>query len=280
MRGLLRKLVLPLAFLLIALPVGVGAVTMMGDPKPESELEDSAFQKIDTDARVRRELRAEPRWEQVAMLTGTGSASRTVPIGANAIQWRAEWSCRSGAFSMSVGRAQGAGRTVATSTCPDVGVETSSGSATAALRISATGPWQVIVRRQVDTALEEPPMAGMTTATLLARGRFHSIQNRAMGSVKVHRLANGRLALRYEDFYTSASPGLRVWLTEARNIKTTLQARQANHIDVGVLRSTLGSYNQVLPASVRAEQFRTIVIWCPTVLIAFGAAPLTSATGG
>lgn len=280
MRALLRKLVLPLAFLLIALPVGVGAVTMMGDPKPESELEDSAFKEVDTDARVRRQLRAEPRWEQVAMLTGTGAASRTVAIGANAIQWRADWSCTSGAFSMTVGREGTPGRTVATSTCPDVGVETASGSATAALKVGATGPWRVIVRRQVDTALEEPPMAGMTAATLLARGRFHSIQNRAMGSVKLHRLPSGRLALRYEDFYTSASPGLRVWLAEAPNVKTTLQARQAKHIDAGVLRSTLGSYNQLLPVTIRAEQFRSIVIWCPTVLIAFGAAPLTTATGG
>ena len=280
MSALLRRLALPLAFLLIALPVGVGAVTMMGDPKPESELEDSAFQKVDTDARVRRQLRAEPRWEQVAVLTGTGPMTRTVPIGADAIQWRAEWSCRSGAFSMTVGREGAPGQNVATSTCPDVGVESTSGSATAALKVAATGPWRVVVRRQVDTALEEPPMAGMTVATVLARGRFHSIQNRAMGSVEVYGLASGRLALRYEDFYTSASPGLRVWLTGAPNIKTTLQARQAKHIDVGVLRSTLGSYNQVLPATIRVDQFRSIVIWCPTVLIAFGAAPLTIVTGG
>jgi hypothetical protein len=32
----------------------------------------------------------------------------------------------------------------------------------------------------------------------------------------------------------------------------------------------------MLPASVRASDIRSIVIWCPTVLIAFSAAPLTT----
>lgn len=273
MRPLLRRLLLPLAFLLIAVPVGVGAVTMMGDPTPESEL-DSAFKKIDSNGRVRHELHAEPRWERVATFSGDAAMTRSVPIGADAIQWKADWSCRSRAFRMTVGQTGKAARMVTTSSCPDVGSETAPGGGDAELQVSATGPWQVVVRHQVDTALEQPRMAGMTADTLLARGRFHSIQNRAKGSVALYRLANGRLALRYEDFYTSASPGLRVWLTEARNVETTLQARQAKHIDAGVLRSTLGSYNQVLPATIRPDQFRSIVIWCPTVLIAFGAAPL------
>jgi hypothetical protein len=81
--------------------------------------------------------------------------------------------------------------------------------------------------------------------------------------------------LRFQDFYTSASPGLRIWLSSARNVNSTLEARQAHHVDAGALRSTLGSYNEMLPASVRASDFHTVVIWCPTVLIAFAAAPLT-----
>jgi hypothetical protein len=66
-----------------------------------------------------------------------------------------------------------------------------------------------------------------------------------------------------------------VWLSRTHNVKSTLEARQSKHADVGALRSTLGSYNQMLPPQISADSFHTIVIWCPTVLIAFAAAPLT-----
>jgi hypothetical protein len=175
---------------------------------------------------------------------------------------------------MTVDEASHEPRAVQTSTCPDVGTESSTGDGRGRLQINATGPWQVDVSQQVDTALEEPRLKGMTDDALLARGRFHSIQNHGEGTVAVYRLPTGRLALRFENFYTSASPGLRIWLSRAGNVDSTLQARQAHHTDAGALRSTLGAYNQMLPASVRADEVNTIVIWCPTVLIAFAAAPL------
>lgn len=271
----LRRLAIPIAFLLIALPVGIGAVMAMGERK-DPAADEAAFAPISSDASPRVQKRAQPRWEQVRTFAGTGSAQRAFAIAERAIQWRADWRCTSGSFRMAVGRPSQDGHEFASADCPDVGVQSSTGRGSGRLQVTATGAWQVVVRQQVDTALEEPPLAGMTKDSRLARGRAHPVQKHGEGTISLHRLASGRLALRFEDFYTSASPGLRVWLSRARNVTSTLQARKAKYRDAGVIRSTLGSYNQMLPADVEASEIRTIVIWCPTVLIAFSAAPLES----
>lgn len=275
MRSTLRKLALPVAFLVVALPLGIGGVMAMGDKKDPSA-DEAAFAPISSSGSPSEQKRAQPRWERVQRFAGSGSTEHSFSIDDRAIQWRADWRCMSGGFRMAVGRPSQDARVLAASDCPDVGVETSTGEGSGRLQITATGAWEVTVRQQVDTALEEPPLAGMTQDSVVARGRFHPVQKHGEGTVALHRLPSGRLALRFEDFYTSASPGLRVWLSRADNVTSTFQAREAKYRDAGVIRSTLGNYNQMLPADVDASEIRTIVIWCPTVLIAFSAAPLRS----
>jgi len=272
----LRKLVIPIVFLAIALPAGVGVVMAMGGHDTTSK-DESAFAPISRGASPRIERRAQPRWERVATLTGTGDADRSFAISPRAIQWRTNWSCTAGTFKMSAGRPGQGANVLASSGCPDVGVETSTGRGDGRLQISATGAWTVVVRQQIDTALEEPALAGMTPSALLSRGRVHGVQKHGEGTVSLYKLPGGRLALRFADFYTSPSPGLRLWLSRAGNVRSTLEARQAKYLDAGVIRSTLGNYNQLLPASVDASEVRSVVVWCPTVLIAFSAAPLSAA---
>jgi hypothetical protein len=272
MNATLRKLLLPVVFLAVALPAGIGVVMAMGDH--EQTPEGSAFTTAAPGSPVRFARHAEPRWERVDVFEGSGPATKSFEVAAGAVQWKADWSCRAGALRMTIGGVSQDDKAVATSSCPDVGAESSTGNGRGTLRVAASGPWRVVISQQVDTALNEPPLAGMTRQALLGRGRFHSIQNHGEGTVALYRLAGGRLALRFEHFYTSASPGLRIWLSTARNVTSTLQARQAHHTDAGALRSTLGDYNQMLPRDVSADELRTIVIWCPTVLIAFAAAPL------
>lgn len=271
-RAVARKAAIPLLFLALGLPAGIGVVMAMGGEKQEPG-DGSAFRSVDGKV-VKFARRAEPRWERVATFAGTGPATRSFDISPRAIQWKADWACHAGSFRMAIGEAAGDARLVATDSCPDVGVQDASGRGAGRLEVTAAGPWRVAVKQQVDTALEEPRLPGMSDATLLSRGRFHRIQNDGSGMVELHRLASGRLVLRFENFYTSASPGLRVWISRKRNVTSTLQARQSKHADVGALRATLGSYNQMLPRGTRADSFHTIVIWCPTVLIAFAAAPL------
>ncbi len=267
----LRKLALPVALLVVGLPLGIGTVMAMSDDEPRSEETESGFRPIAQGSGPHQVRRAQARWERVTTLTGSGAARRSFAVADGAVQWKARWSCESGRMRMTVD-----GDRLAEVGCPDVGEEVSTAGGSHAIEVSASGPWRVAVRQQVDTALEERPLRGMTAASLISRGSFHPVQKDGVGTVSVHRMRGGRLALRFEDFYTDASPGLRVWLSRSRDARSTLDARRADHIDAGPVRSTLGSYNHVLPRSVRSEDFRSIVIWCPTVTIAFSAAALGS----
>lgn len=272
MKTAIRRAALPVAFLAIGLPAGIGVVMAMGDHDQTPEAA-SPFKAV-SGKQVRFARRAEPRWERVTTFAGDAMADRSFEISRRAIQWKVDWSCRAGQFQMAVGEASRAAKRVTSDSCPDVGTQSSSGNGSGRLRVSASGPWQAVVRQQVDTALNEPPLRGMSDATRLASGRFHRIQNDGSGVVELHRLPSGRLALRFVNFYTSASPGLRLWLSRTPDVKSTLEARRSKHADVGALRSTLGTYNHMLPRGMTADRFHTIVVWCPTVLIAFAAAPI------
>lgn len=247
----------------------------MGDEEAAEKASDkAAFKSISTTASGRDDRRAEARWEDVTRISGSGSADRSFDIAGRAIQWRTDWRCRSGKLRLTVGRQSERGKVVADTSCPDAGTSSALGHGRGSVRVSASGDWRVVVKQQVDTALEEPPLEGMTDASLISRGRFRPIQKKGEGTVSLYKLPSGRLALRYEGFYTSPSPGLELWLSRARNPNSTLDARRAEHIDAGGLRSTFGTYNQLLPRGISADDFDSIVIWCPTVTIAFAAASL------
>jgi len=234
-----RKIALPIAFLVIGLPVGIWAVMAMGDPQSAEKASDkAAFKSVSTTAVGGDDLRAEARWETVKTFTGTGSADRSFDIAGRALQWRANWTCRSGRLRLSAGRESQEGKVVADSSCPDAGTKILVDHGPSRIGVRASDDWRVTVRQQVDTALEEPPLAGMTDASRLSRGRFHRIQKRGEGTVSLYRLPNGRLALRYENFYTAPSPGLELWLSEASDPDSTLDARRAGHVNVGAMRST------------------------------------------
>ena len=275
MNSTARKLALPIAFLAVGLPVGIWAVMAMGDPKGAEKASDkAAFRSVSTTALGKDQLRAEARWERVASFPGTGSAERSVDISRRAIQWKVDWRCRSGRVHVTAGPGSRPGEVVADASCPGAGSKTLVDHGRATVAVKASGSWSVDVRQQVDTPLEEPPLAGMSPRALLARGRFHRIQKRGEGTVSLYRLPSGRLALRYERFYTAPSPGLELWLSRAEDPRSTLDSRRAAHVNAGPLRSTYGSYNQLLPRGAAAEKIKSVIVWCPTVLIAFGAAPL------
>lgn len=270
--GGLRRFALPVALLVLGLPVGLMAVMAIGKPPPDKD----PFIPIDAQGgeRVRT---AQPRWEPVTTVTGRGSTDASFTIAAGASQWKATMACDSGRMRVTDGAAGGDGEMLADTACPHDGVATRTDPGPQRLRVSASGPWRIVVEQQVHTALMQPPLAGMTRETRLAGGKMRSIQRRSEGAVALYRLPGGRLALRFEDFYTTGSPGLDVWLSQARHPTSTLDARDAPHVNAGHLRSTLGTYNQLLPAEVTLDEIRSVVIWCPDVTIAFGAASLTRA---
>jgi hypothetical protein len=268
----LRRLAIPLALLVLGLPAGILIVTAVGKAPPDT----SPFIPIDAAARA-QERTAEPRWEPVTTVTGSGSTDAAFRIAADASQWKATMNCDSGEMRVVDDAPAREAQTIAETDCPHADVKTRTDPGTHRLHVSATGPWRVVVEQQVHTALMRPPLAGMTSQTRIAVGRVRSIQRRAEGRIDLYRLPSGRLALRFEDFYTTGSPGLEVWLSQARNPTSTLDARDAPHFNAGQLRSTLGTYNQLLPGEVTVDQIKSVVIWCPTVTIAFGAANLRPA---
>jgi len=267
----IRRFAVPLALLVLGLPAGLMGVMALGNPPADKD----PFIPIDGTARA-QERTAQPRWEPVSTVTGTGTTDASFRIAAGASQWKATMSCDSGRMSVSDDAPTGK-RMMSETACPHEGVETRTEPGTHRVHVNATGPWRIVVEQQVHTALMRPPLAGMTAATRVARGKMRTIQRRTEGGVDLYRLPGGRLALRFESFYTTGSPGLDVWLSQARNPESTLDARDAPHVNAGHLRSTLGTYNQLLPPEVTLEEIRSIVIWCPTVTIAFGAADLQPA---
>ena len=88
MKAAIRRAALPVVFLAIALPAGIGVVMAMGDhdEKPEAA---SPFKSV-SGAKVQFARRAEPRWERVATFAGQGAASRSFAIAPRAIQWKAD----------------------------------------------------------------------------------------------------------------------------------------------------------------------------------------------
>jgi hypothetical protein len=211
------------------------------------------FREVRRDAERPAALRSAPRWEQVARHAGTGRATRTAQISRAAIQWRARWRCERGRLALTTGE----GEALAGGGCPGRGVSTAA-AATGLQRLGvrADGPWSVEVEQQVDTALREPPLRAMRSAgaRVLATGRFYGVERRGGGRVALHRLAGGRLALRFDDLATSPNTDLYVW--------------------VAPLASTLGDQNYLLPAGLRAQDVRSVVIWCEPVRIAYAAASL------
>jgi hypothetical protein len=219
--------------------------------------------------------KAAPRWEPVATLRGSGAATRSFAVARGAIQWRATYRCERGRLRLAV-LAGTSRKGLASAACPRRGRRTAVSTGRLRLGVQASGPWSVRLEQQVDTALREPPLPAMRSsrARVIARGRFYRIERFGRGTASLYRLANGRLALRLENFATSANLDLFVWLSRASRPRTTVQAERAPHTVLAPLKSTLGDENYLLPRGTRAEDVRSIVIWCDPVQIAYTAATL------
>jgi len=221
--------------------------------------------------------RAAPRWEPLAIMRGTRAEQRTIEVSKRAIQWRARWRCTKGKrLSMSVAPKPRSAPERPGGRCPGKDEAEWIQSGKQRLKVNAVGRWRVDVEQQVDTPLNEPPLRAMRSerAEVLARGSFGPVERRGKGRVALYRLPSERLALRFEDFSTSSNTDLFVWLSQGARPKTTKQAVKAPHNQIAVLKSTLGSQNYVLPRSVTEDDFRSIVIWCEPVRIAYTAAGL------
>jgi Electron transfer DM13 len=243
-----------------------------GDGDKESSGE-QAFKAVETQVAAGARAAAQhaaPRWEALRSLSGSEDASTAAEIDSNAIQWRVRWSCSAGSFALSAN-----GRTLASTSCPDHRTRTSIVTGMVDLRVEASGRWRLAIEQQVDTPLHDQPLSGMSSDTELASGPFYKIERRGSGMARLYRLPNGRLALRFEGFETAANPQLFVWFSTLDRPRTTKQVLTAPHVQIGLLKSTLGEQNYVLPAGTSQSSVRSVAIWCKPIQIAYTAASLS-----
>lgn len=237
----------------------------------QAERGSDAFSAVERrTAEIRVGSHAAPRWEPLATLRGPTRGSREFSVARRALQWRVRWRCGGARLRIIVN-----GRRLRDGRCRP-GSKPSIGHGPIKLSAEGSGAWSVVAEQEVDTALREPPLPDMRArgARRLARGSFYPIERRGAGAASLHRLPQGRLALRLEGLNTSANTDLFVWVSRARRPRTTRQALAAAHLQVRALKSTLGDQNYLLPRGFDASGARSVVIWCEPVQIAYTAAAL------
>lgn len=226
-------------------------------------------------------LRSLPYWEPVTTLRGHGDATtRPFRIDGDAVQWRVTWSCSEGSMTIRAVRGDeriGRRDLVPNQPCTEQEPAFSITDGELALEVTADGAWTAVVEQQVDRPKVEPPLPAMSQpgAAVVATGSFYDVDRTGRGTVEVHRLPDGRQALRLSDFYVSINSDLEVWLTTAAAPRTTDEAAAARHVSVVALEATAGSMNVVLPDGLDVSGYRSVVIWCEITRNAYAAAALT-----
>jgi hypothetical protein len=219
-------------------------------------------------------LRSQPWWQDVTVLEGTGtSTSAPFTIASGALQWRVTWSCPSGRIQV---RAPKQTRPVVDGACTTGGVGYSASSGPLTVAVTADGPWRLEVAQEIDSALVEPPSAAMTApgAAALASGAFYNIDKTGTGKVTLYRQADGRYALRLEDFFVSPTADLELRLSTAEAPRSTPDYLASRNELVVRMDVTAGSLNYPVPAGIDPTKFKSVVVWCAPISSAYAAATL------
>lgn len=241
---------------------------------PASSRADPFTSVAGSGAAAKTVLRSEPWWQQVGRFAGT--QPKSVPsfrISADAIQWRVKWSCRQGRF---VARTRGQAKPLIDAPCAGDQTTELTAKIGEGLQIGADGPWTARVEQQVDVPLIEPPLRAMSApgTSKIASAAFYRIDQVGKGRLTFYRLANGREALRLDDFYVSPNVDLEIRLSPLRAPHSTRQYLSVPSKLVAPLPITTGSINFSVPAGVDPRRYRSVVIWCPLIHSAYAAATL------
>ncbi|QLC22630.1 DM13 domain-containing protein [Parasphingopyxis sp. CP4] len=147
-------------------------------------------------------------------------------------------------------------------------------AAHSAIAATALAAFAIPIPSTVTPAAAVAQTAG---AQAIASGQFRGADrsHRANGSATIIRRANGDLVVQFEDFSVTGGPDLRVWVTDAADVRNARTARRANHVDLGRLRRSSGDQSYVIPAGALDGNHRSIVIWCRAFGVFFASAPLS-----
>ena len=221
-------------------------------------------------------VRSSPWWQRVATLEGDGDAVENLAIDEGAMQWRVDWECASGALLVV---AEGRDEALVDASCPDRGTAYATRTGSTTLDIDADGPWTTTVDQQIDVPLEEAPTEEMTDPATeqVAQGSFYDIDQTGRGEVVIYRLADGRYALRLDEFFVSPNVDLEIRLSPQQRPETTEEFDVAASAYVDTLEATTGSMNFTVPDGIDPTQYESVVIWCPPISSAYAAASLSHA---
>lgn len=227
-----------------------------------------------TTAVPRADVKAAPRWEQLARFTGTGDQrTPTFAVAPHALQWRVTATCSGTRLRVGV---EGEAAPLAEPACPGRAFGFSIREGLSALDVDAAGRWEVVVDQQVETPAAEPPLEAMTDGRVVASGDFYGIDQEGSGSARLWRLPGGRLALRLEPFFVTPNTDLYLWVSETPAPKTSAEALHSAHRQIAELTASAGPQNYVLPEDVAPGRVRSVIIWCEPVRTAYAAAALAT----
>lgn len=222
-------------------------------------------------------VRSYPWWQAVGTFEGTGATTTPAfTIDDGALQWRVRWRCESGRLTAA---APDHRDPLVDADCPegDAGYSTQQGRMR--LQVTADGPWRLVVEQQIDVPLVEPRLPVMLADGAVAAGTFYDIDQTGRGRVVVHRLGDGRYALRLEEFFVTPNVDLEIRLSPLQAPRTTAEYLSADAVRVAVLDATAGSMNFTVPPDIDPTGYRSVVIWCPPIDSAYAAASLTPPDG-
>jgi hypothetical protein len=168
----------------------------------------------------------------------------------------------------------GSGELLAEPECPGSGFGFSIDPGRQSLEIAGDGSWVVTVDQQLNTAIAEQPLPGMTEDSVLAEGDFYDIDQSGTGKARLYRLPDRRLALRFEPFSVTSNSDLFVWISRNEEPTTSEEAFNSEHVQIASLKSTGGAQNYVLPADLAEDEVGSVVIWCEPIQVAYAAARL------
>jgi hypothetical protein len=149
-----------------------------------------------------------------------------------------------------------------------VGLAALGATAIAAFVLAYFEPQKLVID---DRVAEAPPAAATDESP--SDGTFRSYEHATSGRARVLATAAGRRYVRFEDFETSNGPALKVYLSAAPTGGPG-DGFDDHFVDLGELKGNIGSQNYAIPADVRLDDFRSVVVWCKRFSVPFAAAPL------
>ncbi|MSQ14806.1 MAG: hypothetical protein EXR50_02960 [Dehalococcoidia bacterium] len=135
---------------------------------------------------------------------------------------------------------------------------------------------QISDAAKVETRTDEKMPS--SASTVLFSGSFTDADSfhKGRGKAELHRLSDGKLVLRLDEFQVTNGPDLRVLLTKHSDPRTTEDVHQG-YEEVDKLKGNIGSQNYEIRSSLNLEEYKAVVIYCKPFQVVFSVASLKKA---